>query len=194
MVGSPWVQSKSLIATGRPAKRPKRLAGLAAAVDFLRPRERGGGIDAKKRLHFPIDRFDAIQKRPGQLDRSDFARLKLCQKFGGGKIDERHDLLSKAMPLGLSRLGWNDQRPRSRRDKPCSARYAIYPFAQHGGHEVTFGVAVRGVGQRLFAVEARPGRIFAKGVGDTSIAWAIGSTPVVSTSPSSSMYAKISPN
>ena len=78
MVGSPWVQSTSLTATGSPASRPSGLPALRRRSICLGLGQGRRRIDAQERLDLAVVLLDPVEKRLGQLDRSDFARSRVA--------------------------------------------------------------------------------------------------------------------
>ena len=95
VVGSPAVQSRSLIATGRPASRPSGLpARRRRSISSARARAAGGSTRKKAPTCRRAWRFD--RDSAGVIcDAGGFAALELAQQFGGSQIDQRHGSLAQ---------------------------------------------------------------------------------------------------
>ena len=89
MVGSPS-RAKHVFDRHRQSGQPsQRLARPAAAVDLFGLRQGGRRIDAQEGLHGAVEPRDAVQQRPGEFHRGDFARGKLLQQFSGAEVEHQ---------------------------------------------------------------------------------------------------------
>ena len=90
---TPFVQSTSLIATGIARELAERLAGFALGVD-------GGGlgldrvvIEEHERAEFRFAGASLGQEGVGDLGRAGFPFGLKREKFGGGLLEEGHDVI-----------------------------------------------------------------------------------------------------
>ena len=157
VVGSPAVQSRSLIATGKPASRPSVWPARRRRSISSARAESGRRIDAQKGADLAVVLGDPVEQRLGDGRRWWFRRAPSWPKqFGGGvRSTERH------------RLGRHGS------------------LAQDRGNQIEFGVVMRRVGQRLLGRQAGGDFVGRKTLAMSS-AWAIGSTPSVFSSESCS--------